>query len=222
MKKLLDRAGERYGRLTVVSRWERLPSGHSKWLCICDCGNTKIVEDSNLKRSEKISCGCWRKELYKESGKYIGQSRTNIYKIWASMVKRCTKANATNYKYYGGRGIKVCDDWLDDKNGFFLFKNWAYENGYQDGLSIERIDVNGDYTPDNCTWVTWTEQCKNKRSNHYLTLNGVTKTLTDWAKYTGINRGTITSRLKRGWSVEKALTVNSSPVTIKLTESVKK
>ena len=210
MGKTNDITGKRYGRLTVVRRWEKLPTGHSKWLCVCDCGNTKIVEDSNLKHSDKISCGCWRKELYIENAKWRGESHTPLFQIWQSMINRCTKPNAQNYKYYGGRGIQVCDDWIDPINGYFLFKGWALTNGYEDGLSIERIDYDGNYTPENCKWIPLNEQSKNTRRAHKLTFNGKTMCLTDWAKEFKINRGTLTSRLKRGMSVEDALTI---PVT---------
>lgn len=201
-----DITGKRYGRLTVVKRWESLPSGHSKWLCVCDCGKTKIVEDSNLKHSDKISCGCWRKELYKENAKYRGESHNTLYIIWASMIRRCTNPKEQNYKYYGARGIKVCNEWVEDKNGYFTFKNWALLNGWEEGLSIERVNVNGDYCPENCIWIPFSEQCKNKRTTHWITYKGKTMCLTDWANEYNINRYTLYCRLYRsGWSIDKAL-----------------
>ena len=204
-----DLTGKKFGRLTVVERYEKMSSGHSKWLCICECGNTKIVEDSNLKHSDKISCGCWRKELYIENAKYNGDSKTELYKIWSGMIRRCYNQKMQNYKYYGGRGVCVCDDWRNDENGYFNFKKWALENGYKEGLSIERVDYNGNYCPENCTWILQKDQMKNTRRTHKITYNGKTMCLTDWAKELNISRWTLSSRLQRGMSVEEAFT---SPV----------
>ena len=206
MGKKNDITGKRYGRLIVVKRWEKLPSGHSKWLCVCDCGKPKIVEDSNLKHSDKISCGCWQKELYIENSKWKGESHSHLFQVWQSMIKRCKNPKAQNYKYYGGRGITVCDDWSDNKNGYFLFKGWALSNGYIDGLSLERIDVNGNYSPQNCKWIPLKEQAKNRRNCNMITFNGETKNLTEWSRILGIKRYTLFSRLKNGWSIEKAFT----------------
>lgn len=133
-----------------------------------------------------------------------GMEGTRLYKIWDRMKQRCRNPNNTNYKHYGERGIEVCEDWNDFSN----FMNWSYENGYNESLSIDRIDVNGNYCPDNCRWVSQKEQNNNKRNNHYLTFGGRTLTLAEWGDATGILPATIQHRIARdGWSVEDALTI---------------
>ena len=206
-----DLSGEKFGRLTVVKRWERLPSGHTKWLCVCDCGNVKFVMDSNLHRKHEVSCGCAKKEKMIKNSKWKGESSEPLFIIWRAMLKRCYNINSQNYKYYGGRGIKVCNEWLDENNGYFSFKKWSLENGFEKGLSIERIDVNNDYSPDNCKWIPFSEQSKNKRNNNMITYHNETKCLAEWSKILGIKRYTLYSRLKRGWAVEKAF---ETPVNV--------
>lgn len=123
--------------------------------------------------------------------------------IWDSMKKRCCNPNEPAYKNYGGRGIKVCNEWL---NSFFAFREWATENGYSDDLSIDRIDVNGNYCPENCRWVDAKTQCNNRRNNHAITFMGETHTISEWSKITGIHQDVILYRIKAGWDVERALT----------------
>lgn len=127
-----------------------------------------------------------------------------LYRIWRNMRRRCYKSSAKNYNYYGGRGIKVCDEWVDN---FDAFHDWSTDNGYNNDLTLDRIDVNANYSPSNCRWVTWKVQNNNARFNHLITYNGVTKTLTEWCETFNLNRDAIYSRLnKYGWSVERALT----------------
>jgi hypothetical protein len=118
------------------------------------------------------------------------------------MVQRCTNPNNTDFPWYGNRGIKVCDDWRD----YLTFKAWALSNGYSEDLTIERKNTDGDYSPNNCKWVTMTDQCNNRRSNRYLTFNGETLTVSEWCRKLNLNRNTVGTRLNRGWSVEKTLT----------------
>lgn len=130
-----------------------------------------------------------------------------LYVVWQGMIRRCTYKRHKNFSDYGGRGIKVCDEW---RNDFQAFHDWAMANGYADGLTIDRIDNNGNYCPENCRWTTMKEQCNNRRNNHLLTFYGETRTMTEWAELTGISLYTLNSRLnKLGWSVERAL---STPV----------
>lgn len=132
-----------------------------------------------------------------------GGTGTRLHKIWSSMKERCSRPTHSYYADYGGRGIAVCEEW---RNDFPTFKKWAEANGYADNLTIDRKDVNGDYSPDNCRWATMREQQNNKRSNHLVSLNGVTHTITEWADILGINKTTIKERLRCGWSEEQALT----------------
>lgn len=136
-----------------------------------------------------------------------GMSRTPLYNTWRNIHQKCMNPNSPLYKYYGGRGICVCDEWKSD---FIVFYNWAYSNGYHDGLTIDRIDNNGDYTPDNCRWVTMKEQSINKRNTSMLEYNGVVKPIKEWSDAFGFKREVLKSRLRNGWSIEEALTTPSN------------
>lgn len=138
---------------------------------------------------------------------------TRLYNIYNNMVLRCNNPNAINYDRYGGRGIKVCEEW-SGKGANIRFFEWALENGYNDSLSLDRIDNNKGYSPDNCRWITVAEQGKNKRNNVYLTLNGKTQILEEWSRETGIDSRLIRYRIKHGWTEEEALTI---PVETKRT-----
>lgn len=201
----IDMVGRKYGKLVVLRENGRSHNRSVKWECICDCGKVVTVDGTSLRNGHTTSCGCNR---YRKLNKY-SIIHKRLYQIWASMKDRCSNPNNSNYKWYGGKGISVCDEW---KNNFETFYNWSIENGYiedaERGLyTIDRIDTEGDYAPSNCRWVDTKKQSRNKTNNHYLTYNGVTKTLTDWADEVGILATTIDSRIrKHGWSVEKALT----------------
>ena len=131
-----------------------------------------------------------------------GLRNTRLFSIWTNMLTRCSNKNTEAYKHYGARSITVCDEW---RNSFNAFYDWAMSNGYESNLTIDRIDVNGNYSPDNCRWVTVKAQANNRRNNHCVNINGVVRTLTEWCELYGINYRTVQDRLKRGWSVEKAL-----------------
>ena len=137
-----------------------------------------------------------------------GRKGTRLYRIYNNMKTRCYNPNSESYKYYGARGVRICSEWLND---FSAFKDWALSHGYREDLTIERLDVNGDYTPDNCVWATYKVQANNMRSNHLVTIDGVTKNLTEWAEYYEINIKTVRDRLKRGWDLISALTVSPDP-----------
>ncbi len=195
-----DLSGKKIGMLLVVA-----PSGKGAtgtvWKCLCDCG--KIVErtSSNLLNVENKypkNCGC----LIEQSKTH--EKKTRLHSIWSGMKDRCYRKGHPAYYRYGGRGIYVCDEW---KNDFLSFKSWALSNGYSDSLTIDRIDNEKGYSPENCRWVDMKTQCNNTGRNHYLTLNGETKTMTEWSRETGIGYSAIKSRLKRGWSVKDALTM---------------
>ena len=133
-----------------------------------------------------------------------GMRHTRLYNIWRSMNQRCYNPNCRNYNRYGGRGIRVCDEW---KNDFSVFAEWAFANGYADNLSIDRKEVNGNYEPSNCRWATAKKQANNRRSNRFVECNGVSHTLGDWSEITGIKIATIWARLESGWTPEKALSI---------------
>lgn len=195
MGKYHDITGNKYGKLTVIEPInEKLKSGyHKKWLCKCECGNTTIVSSDHLKKGEIKSCGCY----------FHGLSETRLYSIWNHMNRRCYNQSDDNYKHYGGRGITVCKEWRDS---FTAFYNWAMNNGYSDKLTIDRIENNSGYSPHNCRWVTQKVQANNTRWNHKVSYNGEEHNISEWANITGIKANTIIYRLRRGWSIERALT----------------
>lgn len=180
------------------------------WLCICDCGNKKAVPSWNLVSNQTKSCGCTRADVEKvrEQSKTHGHSYTRLYTIWIGMKQRCYYENHKYYKHYGGRGIEVCDEW---KNYFEAFHEWSMTNGYTEKMTIDRIDVNGDYSPQNCRWANYKQQGNNRRNNRLLTCNGETHTLSEWSEMTGIPRNTIRNRIfEYGMTVEEALQTKGS------------
>ena len=200
MGKFIDLTGNRYGRLFVIERAENKKRNNNKtrimWKCVCDCGNTVIVESAHLRSGHSQSCGCITKKH--------GMFGTRIYKIWDGMKQRCYNENHERYIDYGGRGISICEEW---KNDFQAFYDWSMANGYADDLTIDREDVNGNYEPGNCRWTDDIVQHNNTRVNRYIEFNGETHTMAEWARIQGINYSTLSSRLnKKGWSIEKALT----------------
>lgn len=203
-KKAEDLTGQRFGRLTVIRRDDSRKKA-AYWLCVCDCGNEKVVQSCHLRSGATVSCGCLHMEnAFKSNWSTHGGSGTRLYAEWIGMKGRCCNKRNKRYPDYGGRGIKVCSEWLDS---FEAFREWALANGYQDDLTIERKDVNGDYCPENCCWATQKEQQNNRRNNHLLTYKGKTQTLTQWAAETGINEMALRSRInKLHWSTERALT----------------
>ena len=196
--------GQKFGMLTVIKRGENDKNNHTTWICKCDCGNIKQISANNLRTDKSKSCGCRVKESARKRFSTHGETKTRLYKIWAEMKSRCYNPYSTSYKNYGARGITVDVVWKDD---FISFKNWAIENGYSDELTIDRIDVNGNYEPSNCRWATYEQQANNKRNNHLITYNNETHTIAEWSRITNIKYDTIERRINRSkWSVEKALT----------------
>lgn len=196
--------GKRYGKLTILRYSEKKGNrGKSYVWCKCDCGNEKEVQLSNLRHGGVKSCGCLKHEATAKHHK----SNTRLYAVYMTMKQRCCNENHRDYKYYGSRGIQVCDEW---KGNFAAFYDWSLENGYDETAdrgqyTIDRIDVNGNYEPSNCRWITIEEQQRNKRNNVLYEYKGSMLTLTEISKQSGIPAGTLTSRIyESGMSIEKA------------------
>ena len=204
MGKFIDLTGERFGRLTVVSRSDRMTKDHQvQWNCVCDCGTPAIVRGSNLRNGSATSCGCYRYSQLKKSHTTHNKSKTKLMRSWYAMRQRCLDPNSSHYKDYGGRGIKICEEWNDSVS----FIEWAQASGYKDGLTLDRIDVNGNYSPQNCRWATSSEQANNTRRSIIITYNGKTQSLKLWCDELGLNYGTISSRINQShWDPIKALT----------------
>lgn len=252
-----DLRGHRFGRLVAIE--PRRVRGRCGWLCKCDCGKETEATTSDLTCGNTSSCGCYRSELNRKRFVKHGEAnKSRLYDIWVGMRQRCSNSNVDKGNRYVNRGIRVCESW---NNSFEEFRDWAYASGYSDELTIDRIDVNGNYEPSNCRWATYKQQARNTTQNrvetykgitaplselcekfgkdyflvncriqqgwsfidamelprgsetrkrhHYLTFRGETKTLTQFAKELGFKRSIIGERLKRGWSVEEALTIKA-------------
>lgn len=191
--------GDKFNNLTVIER-----NGHSSfsiaWRCRCDCGKERTVTSTRLKDGIVTSCGCNKEKIIKSLTTH-GLSKTRIYHCWQTMKNRCTRESNRFYKNYGGRGIKVCDRWLESFENFY--EDMA--STYMDHLELDRIDVNKNYEPNNCRWITHKQQQRNKRTNHLFTNNGITKTIIEWAEETGLNPNTIIYRIRRNCPTEKVL-----------------
>lgn len=190
-------AGTRFGYWTVLSK-AQTRNGISYWNCRCDCGNERKVSTCNLITGKSKSCGCYQKQVLKQRTFKHGMTNSRLYTIYNDMKHRTQNPNDPAFKHYGKRGITICDEWLGE-DGFSNFVEWSINNGYSDDLSIDRIEVNGNYCPENCRWATSEVQGNNKRVCHYITHNGETHTVTEWSKITGIKRETLFARIRYGW-----------------------
>ena len=197
MGAFIDLTGQKFGKLTVIERAEN-KNGRVAWLCKCDCGNFTTVTSKRLRNGDTKSCGCYHKEKISKHNK----SNSRLYNIYSHIKQRCYNLKNCRYKNYGGRGITICDEWL---HNFQAFYDWAMANGYDDTLTIDRIDNNKGYSPDNCRWITNKEQQSNKCNNHLITYNGKTQTMAMWANEKNINESTLAHRISRGWNIDRAL-----------------
>lgn len=194
---------KKFDKLLVIEMCGNDEKGrHFKSKVQCDCGNVETVLDTLLINGRKTQC---RECAKKSSKKYKhGMTNTSLFNIWHSMKQRCYDRRNNSYNLYGNRGIIICEEW---KNDFLNFYSWAMENGYKKGLSIDRIDVDGNYEPSNCRWANTIEQANNKRNNIIIEYNGIKDTLPNWARKVGINKGILQYRYYHKWDVERMLTI---------------
>jgi len=203
MPKKLDLAGKTFGRLTAIEETDQRKNGKVVWLCSCDCGNEILVRGSDLTSFHARSCGCYKRERAIETNQTHGEAgnnRTRLYSVWATMIRRCSDKTQKNY---GGRGIKVCPEWKD----FILFRDWAVNHPtYEEGKQIDRIDNDGDYTPENCRWVTHKDNLRNTRRTRWETIDEETKSLAEWCEIYNMPYSVVHQRLSSGWDIVDALT----------------
>ena len=203
MGKIKDLSGNKFSRLTAIE-FKKVKNHRAQWLCKCDCGNYCVANADALQSGKKKSCGCLQIETYKRAKTSTHKlTNTRLYRIWAHIKSRCYSESNERYSDYGGRGIIMDENW---KNDFMSFYNWAINNGYSDKLTIDRIDNNKGYSPDNCKWSTCREQCNNRRSNRLVTYNNKTQCLMEWSKELDIPYYTLQNRLDAGWQIDKAFT----------------
>jgi hypothetical protein len=204
----IDLTGKRFGRLVVVKY------SHAKdaafWLCQCDCGNTSVVRSAILNDGSAKSCGCGSREAAVANAAAASLRRKLPFKnaeklkdLYGNMLARCYDKRNKRYANYDGRGVRVCDEWLNDRMSFY---HWANDNGHAVGLQLDRIDVNGNYEPSNCRFADGITQANNTTRNRFLEYHGVRMTVANWTRILGAAPRSIQSRIDKGWSVERALT----------------
>jgi len=200
MTKLIDLSGKKYGRV-MVNGIAPKAGHHTKWFCTFDCGNKFTTSGNRLRNGTTKSCGCYALEVRKKCNTTHGRFYDPIYKVWNSMNQRCSNQKFKYYSDYGGRGIKVCESWLK-------FENFLADMGERpDGMTIDRVDNNKGYSPENCKWSTRIENANNKRNNRMITIGDETDTISNWCRRRGIKKSTVKSRVYNlGWSYEKAVT----------------
>ena len=212
-----DIIGTKYERLTVIGfEHAKSPSRNWKWIVKCECGNVKTFFPGDVRKGKVRSCGCLHNELAKErASKFRNPIAENkrLYNIYNNMKSRCFKPNDSRYKDYGGRGIAVCEEWAVS---FDVFADWAKANGYRNDLTIERVDVNGDYCPENCEWIPLKEQAKNKRDTVWVEYKGERVKLQDLAEIAVVQYDALHNRITKGWDVEEAITTPSANECVSL------
>lgn len=195
--------GSRFGRLTVIRYAGTNKWGTRMWECLCDCGKTVLRPSGRLNNEAVRSCGCYQRDLLSAQRAIHKESHTRLHNIWLGMQNRCNNPRSPGYRLWGGKGVRVCEEWSE----YVSFRDWALSSGYAENLSIDRIDVNGNYEPLNCRWATGKEQNNNRGEyNRVLEFGGKRRTLAEWADELGINHKTLYSRIVQyGWDVETAL-----------------
>lgn len=197
--KYTDVTNQRFGRL-IAQKYV----SNGKWKCLCDCGKTTITTITHLLRGDTRSCGCLAREQSSLRRQRPYNTKSRLYHIWIGMKYRCLNPHAANYERYGALGIGVCDEW---KDSYQAFENWARNNGYSENLTIDRINSQKDYSPNNCRWATAKTQANNRRSNRFFTRDGITKSAKEWSQCISIPYEVMMQRIRKGWDIEKAMTV---------------
>ena len=195
--------GKKFNMLTVIEPVHMvLPNGNKQWFwrVRCECGNEKVIKPRDILNNHYVSCGCYNKSPYKKTNKTHGESHTRLHNIWCSINNRCNP-NHKNNERYGKRGISICEEWHD----YTKFAEWARSHGYEDGLTIERIDVNGNYCPENCTWIPMPKQARNRTTTRWVEYQGETMSLAEAAERAGLPYKQVHFRIKHGWTLEAAL-----------------
>lgn len=200
VRKLAFAPGMRFGRLTILTQGSRCNAGKVRWVCVCDCGKQTQPNTQGLRSGKAKSCGCWSHEKIQAINKANFNPAKRERGIWHHMVRRCYDPKFVHYKYYGGRGLEVCERW---KNSF---ENFLADMGMSEGREIDHIDNEKGYSPENCKWVTRLENANNRRNNHFVEYLGERLTIAQWGRKTGLGGPTVSHRLCRGWSIERALT----------------
>ena len=214
MRKIIDLTGRQFGRLFVLSVSGKDKANHTIWLCKCSCGTKTNVQSSHLLTNHTRSCGCLLQETKTKHG-LCGKNGNKLYSAWKAMIARCYNEKTESYHNYGGRGIAVCDRWIDNPANFINDMGLPSNKS----LTLERIDVNGNYDPSNCKWASMKEQQRNKRNNTVIEFNGESLCFSEWCEKLGFKKSTLKNRLTvRGWSIEKSLT---TPVRKKLPSSIR-
>ena len=193
-----DLSNQTFGYLTVIS-FDGIRNKHTYWLCRCCCGKQRSLQTSRLTTNKVTSCGCMNPRTQKSM---VISSHKRLYSVYSSMLSRCENPKSISYKYYGERGVTICDEWHD----YAVFKEWALANGYNDTLSIDRIDNNKGYSPDNCRWIPLGDQHKNQSNNILITHNGETHILKEWCDILNIPYQTVKDRRKYAKSTGRELT----------------
>lgn len=209
MAKLIDMSGKEFNGCIVLRREGTSKDRKATWLCRCYCGKEFITTGKSIRNGDTMSCGCFRASVLSSAGeknKTHGETNTRLYNIWRGMKKRCLVPNDTSYKYYGGKGINVCKEWADS---YEAFREWALSNGYKDNLTLDRLDSKDNYRPDNCRWVDWITQGRNRSSNVFVNFNGESMTLSQVAEQLGESKEFIWYRYKNDidFSEEKRRTI---------------
>lgn len=201
-KNKIDLTGKVFGRLAVIKESDNRKGGGLCWECLCSCGETALVRSYSLQTGDTTSCGCFHREQTSKASKTHGKTFERVYKSWTGMRSRCNDPNHNRFRNYGGRGIKVCDSWLNSFEQFYLDMGDQPSGKH----SLDRINTDGDYCKENCRWATSIQQQNNTTRNHHLKLKGVTRTVAEWGRVLGFSPHTIHTRLRAGWSTSEALT----------------